>query len=310
MNSISVRTLAATLAISLSLTANAAAQCEATKPAAAPSDQVPNIVEAASAAGSFTTLLAAAKAAGLAEALQGEGPFTVFAPTDDAFAKLPAGTIDKLLEPANRAKLAAILKLHVVPARMTAKSVATSAFANTLLGQRVRFTKNDQGVFVGDAKVIVADVMGSNGVIHGIDSVLLPVDKTIVQTAQAAGSFKTLLAAATAAGLAEVLASEGPWTVFAPSDEAFGKLPAGTVDSLLEPGNRDQLIRILKLHVVSGRVYSDQAAKAGSASSLAALPLSFEQRDGLRVNGAKIVATDIENSNGVVHVIDTVLLPK
>lgn len=132
----------------------------------------------------------------------------------------------------------------------------------------------------------------------------------IVQTAAEAGQFETLLAAATAAGLAPALANDGPFTVFAPTDEAFGALPAGTVDTLLKEENRDQLARILKFHVVSGRVGSDALENGASLDTLANAPVSFtETEQGFSIQGARIVETDINASNGVVHVIDRVILP-
>jgi transforming growth factor-beta-induced protein len=135
--------------------------------------------------------------------------------------------------------------------------------------------------------------------------------KDIVDTAVAAGSFKTLATALKAAGLIEALKGKGPFTVFAPTDEAFAKLPPGTVETLLEPDNKEKLISILKYHVVPGRVYSEDAVAAKKATTLQGGDLSIIVSDGqAMVNGAKIVATDIDASNGVIHVIDSVILPK
>ena len=132
----------------------------------------------------------------------------------------------------------------------------------------------------------------------------------IVQTAAAAGQFETLLAAATAAGLAPALSDDGPFTVFAPTDEAFGALPAGTVETLLREENREQLTNILKFHVVSGRVGSDALANGAELDTLAGPKVTFtETEQGFSIEGARIVATDIDASNGVVHVIDRVILP-
>jgi len=134
----------------------------------------PNIVTVAATAGDFNTLVAAVKAAGLVETLQGDGPFTVFAPTDEAFAKLPAGTVDSLLLPENKAKLVAILTYHVVPGEVLAADVVKLSSANTVEGQSLSISVNDAGVRVNDANVTATDVMASNGVIHVIDSVLIP----------------------------------------------------------------------------------------------------------------------------------------
>ena len=132
-----------------------------------------NIVEIAAGAGSFNTLVAAVKAAGLVDTLSGDGPFTVFAPTDEAFAKLPAGTVESLLKPENKEKLIGILTYHVVGAKVPAKAVKTGE-AKTVNGQKVKLKVSDAGVMVDGAKVVKADIMASNGVIHVIDSVILP----------------------------------------------------------------------------------------------------------------------------------------
>lgn len=132
-----------------------------------------DIVAVASGAENFKTLVAAVKAAGLVETLQGEGPFTVFAPSDEAFAKLPAGTVEDLLKAENREKLVAILKYHVLPGKVLAADVKTME-ARTAQGQSVKLKVTDAGVTVDKAKVVKTDLLAQNGVIHVIDSVLLP----------------------------------------------------------------------------------------------------------------------------------------
>jgi uncharacterized surface protein with fasciclin (FAS1) repeats len=270
-----------------------------------------NIVQTAVEAGSFKTLAAALQAADLVEALQGAGPFTVLAPTDEAFAQLPPGTVETLLKPENKAKLAGILTFHVVPGKVPAAQVTKLSGAKTLNGQRVDIATSGETVTVNGARVVKTDISCSNGVIHVIDAVILPEEKTIPEIAQDAGSFSTLLAAVTAADLAETLSSTGPFTVFAPTDEAFAKLPAGTVANLLKPENKNKLVDLLKYHVVSGRVYSEDALAAKSADTLqgSAISITVQSRDAM-VNSAKLLKTDIDASNGVVHVIDAVLMPK
>jgi len=269
-----------------------------------------DIVDTAVEAGKFKTLAAALQAADLIGALKGEGPFTVFAPTDDAFAKLPAGTVEGLLKPESEAALKSVLTYHVVSGKVMAADVVKLSGAKTLNGQRVAVQVSEAGVMVDGAKVTATDIVCSNGVIHVIDSVLLPSSKTIPEVASDAGSFSTLLAAAKAAGLAEVLGSEGPFTVFAPTDEAFAKLPEGTVASLLEPANKQKLVDILKYHVVSGRVFSEDAVAAKQAKTLEGSTLAIAvTADGAQVNSAGLVKTDINASNGVIHVIDSVLIP-
>lgn len=134
----------------------------------------PDIVAVAVGAGQFNTLVAAVKAAGLVETLQSPGPFTVFAPTDAAFAKLPAGTVDDLLLPENKDKLSAILKYHVVSGEVLAADVVKMSSADTVEGQPLMIDATASGVRVNDANVIKTDVMAANGVIHVIDSVLIP----------------------------------------------------------------------------------------------------------------------------------------
>jgi len=269
-----------------------------------------DIVDTAVGAGSFNTLVAAVKAAGLVDTLKGKGPFTVFAPTDEAFSKLPAGTVESLLKPENKDKLIAILTYHVVPAKVMAADVVKLTGAKTAQGQQVDIKVNGSTVMVDGATVTATDIECDNGVVHVIDSVILPAESNLVETAVAAGSFKTLVAAVQAAGLAETLSGTGPFTVFAPTDEAFAKLPAGTVESLLKPENKAKLASILTYHVVSGRVYSGDAVAAKQANSLESSPIDISVTgDGAKINNASLVAADIDASNGVIHVIDTVLMP-
>lgn len=134
--------------------------------------------------------------------------------------------------------------------------------------------------------------------------------KDIVETAVAAGSFKTLAAALKAGGLVEALQSEGPFTVFAPTDEAFAKLPKGTVENLLKSENKDQLVAILKYHVVAGKVTSDKVVKLEKAKTLNGQSVRITTDDGVKINESQVVKADIDTSNGVIHVIDRVLLPE
>lgn len=269
-----------------------------------------DIQQVAAQAGQFNTLLAAAKAAGLVEALQGAGPLTVFAPTDEAFSKLPAGTVEMLLSPENKSKLAAVLKYHVVAGKLEAQQVVATKAIDTLNGQRLNVVTNENGVTIDNAKVVKTDVAASNGVIHFIDSVMLPTDKDIVDIAAGNQQFSTLVAAVKAAGLVEALKGDGPLTVFAPTDEAFAKLPKGTVENLLKPENKDQLVALLTYHVVAGRVFSDAAAKGATVKTLQGATLTTKSAGGeVLVNDAKVIGADIDASNGVIHVIDSVLLP-
>jgi transforming growth factor-beta-induced protein len=274
-----------------------------------------NIVEVAVEAGKFNTLAKALTEAGLVSALQGEGPFTVFAPIDSAFAQIPADKLASLLKPENRKKLTSILTYHVVPGRLMAKDVLAKGKLTTLQGGKLEVRVDDDGARIGNAKILKTDVLASNGVIHVIDSVLMPKSKkakpSIVGVAKKAGKFNTLLAAAKAAGLASVLDQKGPFTIFAPTDAAFAKVGDKTIASLLEPQNKAKLQAILKLHVVSGKVKARDAVIAGEAKTLNGQMVEFGIDNGrLTVNGAQIIGTDVYANNGVVHIIDTVLLPR
>lgn len=168
---LTVAAIAAVVALTPSMIAG---DCAASKSACASTCAAgKDIVAVASGADNFKTLVAAVKAAGLVETLQAKGPFTVFAPTDEAFAKLPAGTVEDLLKPENKGKLAAILKYHVVPGRLLAADVKTTE-AKTAQGQSVKLEVSAAGVTVDNAKVVKADLLAENGVIHVIDTVILP----------------------------------------------------------------------------------------------------------------------------------------
>jgi uncharacterized surface protein with fasciclin (FAS1) repeats len=170
-------------------------------------------------------------------------------------------------------------------------------------------------VKVNDATVTAADVMASNGVIHVIDMVLMPPTaaslKDIVDTAVAAGSFKTLATALTAADLVTTLKGAGPFTVFAPTDAAFAKLPAGTVENLLKPENKATLQSILTYHVVAGKVLAADVVKLTKATTVQGQDVSISVSGStVKVNAPTVTTTDVMASNGVIHVIDTVLMPK
>ena len=133
--------------------------------------------------------------------------------------------------------------------------------------------------------------------------------KNIVETAVSAGNFKTLATALTSAGLIEALSGDGPFTVFAPTDEAFAKLPKGTVEDLLKPENKEKLISILKYHVVSAKVPASKVVKLKGAKTLNGKVVTISTCDGVKVDNARVTKTDIMTSNGIIHVIDRVLLP-
>ena len=288
---------------------------EASTPAPEPSPG--NIVEVATAAGSFPTLLAAVEAAGLADALSDDSAsLTVFAPTEAAFAALPEGTLDALL--ADPEALANILTYHVLDSEVgvgAALDLAPTTVA-TLQGGDIALTKRDDDyLYVNLSQVVDYDIEASNGVIHVIDSVLLPPDltpstMTIAEIAQADGNFDTLVTALTAANLVGTVNDpDASLTVFAPTDAAFEELGEAAVNYLLN--NLEILESTLLYHVVAGAELTSIDAIAATGTSLvmangdeATISLG---ESGLMIEGANIVTTDIVASNGIIHVIDVVL---
>jgi transforming growth factor-beta-induced protein len=308
---------------------------------ASSSAELGSIVDIAVADGRFETLVAAVGAAGLAETLSGEGSFTVLAPTDDAFGALPEGTVEALLADPE-GDLKNILLYHVLGSVAMASDVVQLSSATTLQGSAISIEVVQGDVILnGSAKVIITDIQASNGVIHVLDAVLLPPAEqesesnssdnasseqagassddlasssaelgSIVDIAVADGRFETLVAAVGAAGLAETLSGEGSFTVLAPTDDAFGALPEGTVEALLEDPEGD-LKNILLYHVLGSVAMASDVVQLSSATTLQGSAISIEvvQGDVILNGSAKVIITDIQASNGVIHVLDAVLLP-
>jgi len=279
-----------------------------------PEEEMPGtITDIVVASDDFSTLEAAVIAANLQGTLAGEGPFTVFAPTNAAFAALPAGTLDGLL--ADIPALTAILTYHVVPGRVDAAAVVNLTMATTVEGRDITIeVVNGEVILNGNVKVTMTDIPASNGIIHVIDGVLLPpavVEPlgTITDIVVAGEDFSTLEAAVIAADLAGTLAGEGPFTVFAPTNAAFAALPAGTLDALL--ADIPALTEILLYHVVSGSVDAATVVGLSMATTLEGSHIEIEVVNGeVILNGTiKVTMTDIPASNGIIHVIDGVLLP-
>lgn len=270
-----------------------------------------SIVAVAQTAGGFDTLLAAATAGGLAEALATNGPFTVFAPTDAAFAELPQAAVNNLLQPENRETLASLLQHHVVAGRVDAAGVIEAGELESLAGTPMTVEVEDDEVRIGGVRIVQTDIGADNGIIHVVEQVMFPAGFACIATvAQRAGQFNTLLAAAEAAGLKDALSVQAPFTVFAPTDDAFAALPEGTVENLLQPENRAELERLLQHHIVAGRLPAEEVLAAESLETLAGttvqVTLDGEQP---RVGGVDITATNVMAGNGVIHVIDAVLIP-
>jgi uncharacterized surface protein with fasciclin (FAS1) repeats len=253
-----------------------------------------------------TTLEAAVIAADLAGALSGDGPFTVFAPTDDAFAALPAGTVDALL--ADIPTLTSILTYHVVGAEAFASDLSNGDRFMTLNGSDVRVTISDAGVFINDAQVIVTDLVADNGIVHVINAVLTPPPATVVDIIVASEVHTTLEAAVIAADLAGALSGDGPFTVFAPTDDAFAALPAGTVDALL--ADIPTLTSILTYHVVGAEAFASDLSNGDRFMTLNGSDVRVTISDaGVFINNAQVIVTDLVADNGIVHVINAVLTP-
>ena len=290
-------------------------------------DDPGTIVDVAVGAGSFTTLVAAVTEAGLVETLSGAGPFTVFAPTDDAFAAALDAlglTAEELLA---SPELGAILAYHVVAGEVDAATAISldGQSAETVNGASIDISVVDGNVMINNATVIGADVAASNGIIHIIDTVLLPPTDdatsedamaddpgTIVDVAVGAGSFTTLVAAVTEAGLVETLSGAGPFTVFAPTDDAFAAALDAlglTAEELLAS---PELGAILAYHVVAGEVDAATAISLDgqSAETVNGASIDISVVDGnVMINNATVIGADVAASNGIIHIIDTVLLP-
>jgi len=270
--------------------------------------QVTTVFDIISVSPEHTTLATAIVAAELDDDLSGAGPFTVFAPTDDAFAALPAGTVEALLEDPT-GELASILLYHVASGKVMSGDLTDGQVVTTLNGKKVEVTINEEGVFINDAQVILADLEAENGVVHVIDAVLLPPAVTVVDIIVDSEDHTTLETAVVAAELADDLSSEGPFTVFAPTDAAFAALPAGTVEALLEDPTGD-LADILLYHVASGNVLSGDLSDGQMITTLLGKDVEVSvTEEGVFINDAQVTVADIEADNGVVHVIDAVLLP-
>ena len=256
------------------------------------------------------TLEAALGAAGLVNTLNGAGPFTVFAPTDAAFAALPAGTVEALLADPSGA-LTDILLYHVVGSKALSSDLSDDQIVVTLEdGKTVKVTINANGVFINDARVTVADIEADNGVVHVINAVLLP--PTTVSDIIKSSSVHTILSGLLEeSGLDKVLNGAGQFTVLAPTDEAFEDILTPDVIVLLE-NNPGLLELILKNHVLSGRFLSSDLSNGQELSSLGGLKYNVTiNNSGIFIyDDSKVTIPNLLSENGVVHIIDKVLIEK
>ncbi len=282
-----------------------------------------NIVETATDAGGFATLLAAAGAAdpGVVATLTGAGPVTLFAPTDAAFNALIAElgvTAAQLL--GDKALLTTVLTYHVVPGKVLKADIAVGKAISSAQTGVFKIDTNAAGalqVFDGRnraATITTTDIAASNGVIHVIDKVLLPANKNIVQTAQSLADFSILVEAVIAADLATTLSGKGPFTVFAPTNAAFAAALAelGVSKEALF-ANKALLTKILTYHVVANRVFKAEIPFGAAITTVQGETLTIDTTATItdqRLRKSKIVTTDVQTSNGVIHAIDKVILPK
>ena len=273
-----------------------------------PTNTPNDIARTAQCTGIHNSLVSAVVQAELLETLQGAGPFTLFAPTDQAFAD--AGIdLASLDNPAGKAALADILLYHVVSGNVPSTALSDCMTTPAVNGQNLAFNLGS-GVMVNDANVTLADVGTSNGVIHVIDKVLTPTDtpNDIPRTAECSEVHNSLVSSIVQAELLETLQGDGPFTVFAPTDQAFAD--AGIdLAALDNPEGKQTLTDILLYHVVAGEVPAANVTDCMAASTVNGNPLSFTVGGTVMVNGATVTATDLSASNGIIHVIDKVLMP-
>ena len=269
-------------------------------------DSSQDIPTNAAATGVHDSLVAALTHAGLVATLQGTGPFTVFAPTDQAFADAGIDLAD-FDTPEENATLSDILLHHVYSGTVYSTDLTDGMLATMVNGDNVKFGVSATTVTVGTATVTTADVQASNGVIHIIDTVLIPpVD--IPATAQTTGIHDSLVAAVVQADLLATLQGTGPFTLFAPTDQAFAD--AGIdLAALDNPTGKEALSDILLYHVVPSQVPASAVTECMSADAANGQPLSFTVGNGVMVNDANVTMTDVVTSNGLIHVIDKVLTP-
>ena len=267
----------------------------------APSNSIYDIV---SNSPDHTTLKVAIDACGLDGVLSDPGTLTLFAPTDAAFDLLPVGTLNALLN--DIPQLTDILKHHVVGASVMSTALSNNQVVTTLLGTNVTVTINSMGIFIDNAQVIVADIVADNGVVHVIDAVLLPT--SIYDIVSNSTAHTTLKVAIDACALDGVLSDPGSLTLFAPTDAAFDLLPVGTLNTLLN--DIPQLTDILKHHVVGAGVMSTALSNNQVVTTLLGTNVTVTINSmGIFIDNAQVIVADLIADNGVVHVIDAVLLP-
>ncbi|XP_066292146.1 protein sll1483-like [Branchiostoma lanceolatum] len=260
--------------------------------------------------GTEKTLIALVQQAGLVSALEGKGPFTVFAPSDAAFAALPKELV-KTLE-SNKTLLTQVLEFHVAPGKALSTDLKNNLLVPSLSGPKIRINIYDASeptvITAEGAPVTNPDKTADNGVVHVISQVMYPLPMgTVVDIAVGNKDFSTLVTAVSKAGLVATLSGAGPFTVFAPTNEAFAKLPAGVLDGLLK--NVTALTNVLTYHVLPGAFYEAGLRNGDMLKTVQGMDVTIMMsNDGTMVNDATIAA-QVSGTNGVIQVIDTVLIP-
>ena len=264
-----------------------------------------NIVETALELDNFSTLASAIQDAGLVSALEGTGPFTVFAPTNEAFAKLPSGLLASL----TTEQLATILQYHVLPAEVASTDLEEAQAPASLTGESVYVTVANGTVTVNNSPTVIqADVETSNGIIQAINEVILPNEfLNIVQIASKNYDLSTLVSLVAGAGLVPTLEGTGPFTVFAPTNSAFS-----AVQSTLDGLNEEQVSEVLQYHVAAGEALSGSLRDGQVVPTVQGedITVNIDGSGNVTLNGTvNVVTVDLDGTNGVIHIIDGVLLP-
>jgi len=272
-----------------------------------------DIVDIASSSTDFTVLVAALQEAELVGALQGEGPFTVFAPTDAAFTALLTELNITAQDLLGHPQLTQVLLYHVVSGKVMSTDLSDGMMAETLKGDELMIDLSD-GVMINDSNVVTADIEATNGVIHVIDKVLVPKDfvlsgNDIVDIALSDPNFSMLVSLLQKAELVGALQGEGPFTVFAPTNAAFEDLLSALNITASDLMQQPDLAKVLLYHVVSGKAMSTDLVDGMRLPTLNGEYVNVDLSEGVMINESSVVSADIQAVNGVIHVIDQILVP-
>jgi uncharacterized surface protein with fasciclin (FAS1) repeats len=275
-----------------------------------------NVAEVSSNFADLSTLATALAAANLTGTLSGKGPFTLFAPSNEAFAKLDKALLAALLDPKNIDKLTEVLTYHVAAGIVKSTDLTNAEQIKTVEGEKVTVSITNGNIDINNAQVIIPDIAATNGVVHIIDAVLIPPGfappsyKNIVELAAATADLSTLVDALKAANLTAVLSTKGPFTVFAPTNEAFAKLDKALLAKLLEPDNVATLTDLLTYHVVAAELTSMELKNDRNIKTLEGMMVNVTA-DGshIKINDAQVITPNVIATNGIVQVIDAVLIP-